>query len=54
MASPETGKTVRGYQRVPQAYADATALGQEIAEMLIESGAGQLLTLAPIVPGGAD
>jgi len=53
VAHPQTGQTVRAYHRVPQAYADAAALGQEIAAMLIEDGAGELLVGAVAGPGGA-
>ena len=53
VAHPHTGKTVRGYHRVPQAYADAAALGKEIAAILTDAGAGELLADVVAAPGGA-
>ena len=53
VANPDTGKTVRAYHGVPRTHHDAAALGRAIAEMLIESGAGQLLEGVPLGSGGA-
>jgi hydroxymethylbilane synthase len=53
VANPESGKTVRAYHSVPHTHHDAAAFGRAIAEMLLESGAGQLLNGVPLGPGGA-
>jgi hydroxymethylbilane synthase len=53
VANPESGKTVRAYHSVPHTHRDAAAFGRAIAEMLIESGAGQLLNGVPLGSGGA-
>jgi hydroxymethylbilane synthase len=53
VASPETGKTVRAYHSVPGTHSDAAAFGHAIAAMLMEEGAGDLLTEAAPTPGGA-
>jgi hydroxymethylbilane synthase len=46
VASPESGKVVRVYERVPQADAEPTDLGQRTARRLLEAGAGPLLEAA--------
>jgi hydroxymethylbilane synthase len=46
VASPENGTAVRVYECVPQADAEATALGQRTARRLLEAGAGPLLDAA--------
>lgn len=46
VAAPETGTAVRVYHRVPQGEVDPVALGQLVAKMLIEAGAGPLLDAA--------
>ena len=43
VAAPETGVAVRVYERVPMIGSDPVALGQRMADKLIEAGAGQLL-----------
>ena len=43
VASPEKGDLVRVHHRVPREGADAVALGQLAARMLMEAGAGPLL-----------
>jgi hydroxymethylbilane synthase len=53
VANPESGKTVRAYHSVPHTHADPVAFGRSLAEMLIEAGAGALLTGAAPGPGGA-
>lgn len=45
VASPTTGQVVRIHHRVPREGADPAALGQVVAKMLMEAGAGPLLTL---------
>jgi hydroxymethylbilane synthase len=46
VADPQSGKAVRIHDRVPHAGADAMALGQQIAQKLIDAGAGPLLAVA--------
>jgi len=46
VAVPETGTAVRVYRHVPQTDSDPVALGQLVAKMLIEAGAGPLLEAA--------
>jgi hydroxymethylbilane synthase len=46
VAAPETGTAVRVYHRVQLGDSDPLALGQLIAKMLIEAGAGPLLDAA--------
>jgi hydroxymethylbilane synthase len=46
VAAPETGKAVRVHQRVPHAGADPASLGRQIAQDLIDAGAGPLLAPA--------
>jgi hypothetical protein len=53
VANPENGKTVRAYHSVPHTHHDAAAFGKAIAEMLIASGAGQLLEGVTLGSGGA-
>jgi hydroxymethylbilane synthase len=53
VANPENGKTVRAYHSVPRTHHDAAAFGRAIAEMLLESGAVQLLDGVPLGSGGA-
>jgi hydroxymethylbilane synthase len=53
VANPESGKTVRAYHSVPYTDRDSAAFGRAIAEMLLESGAGQLLNGVPLGSGGA-
>jgi len=53
VASPETGQTVRAYHSVPQTHSDPDALGRTIAEMLLASGAGSLLSGVTLGAGGA-
>jgi hydroxymethylbilane synthase len=43
VAAPESGLAFRVHHRVPQAGADAEALGRLVAQKLIEAGAGPLL-----------
>ena len=50
VAVPESGAAVRIYHRVPQAEADARALGRLAAQKLMDAGAGPLLETAQ----GAD
>ena len=51
VAEPESGQAVRVYHQASIADADPLALGQSIARMLIDSGAGPLLA---IPAGGAQ
>ena len=53
VASPETGQTVRAYHSVPQTHSDPAALGRTMAEMLLGSGAGALLSGVTLGAGGA-
>jgi hydroxymethylbilane synthase len=53
VASPESGRTVRAYHSVPRTHTDAAAFGRSIADMLIEEGAGKLLTGVAPGAGGA-
>ena len=53
VANPDTGTTVRVYQRNVRKNNDPTALGREVAEMLIEAGAGPLLAAVGEAAGGA-
>ena len=53
VANPETGKTVRAFHSAPRTHSDAAAFGRSIAEMLIESGAGNLLEGVTLGQGGA-
>jgi hydroxymethylbilane synthase len=53
VANPDSGKTVRAYHSVPHAHHDAAAFGRAMAEMLLESGAGQLLSGVLLGSGGA-
>jgi hydroxymethylbilane synthase len=43
VANPETGAAVRIYHRAPRSDSDPVALGQLVARMLLEAGAGPLL-----------
>jgi hydroxymethylbilane synthase len=43
VADPVTGKAVRIYHQAAQAEADPNALGQQVAQKLIDAGAGPLL-----------
>jgi hydroxymethylbilane synthase len=49
VADPETGKVVRVHHRAPHAGVEPVALGKQVAQMLIDAGAGPLLAAA----GGA-
>jgi hydroxymethylbilane synthase len=53
VADPMTGKATRAYHSVPQTHHDAAALGQAMATMLLESGAGQVLAGMAAGPVGA-
>ncbi len=53
VANPDTGATVRVYQRSLRENNDPTALGREVAAMLMEAGAGPLLAAADKAAGGA-
>jgi len=53
VANAETGKTVRAYHSVPCTHRDPAALGRAIAEMLLASGAGSLLSGVAPGAGGA-
>ena len=53
VANPENGKTVRAYHSVPGTDSDPAALGRAMAEMLLASGAGHLLSGVPSGAGGA-
>jgi len=53
VADPETGKATRAFHSVPRTDTDAAAFGRAIGEMLLESGAGQLLTAGSLDAGGA-
>ena len=53
VAHPETGKTVRAYHSVPASHSDPAALGRAMAEMLLASGAGSLLSGITLGAGGA-
>jgi hydroxymethylbilane synthase len=53
VASPHTGRTVRAYHSVPGTHCDPTALGRAMAEMLLSSGARELLNEIPQAAGGA-
>jgi hydroxymethylbilane synthase len=46
VAAPDTGKTVRVHHREPHSGVDPVALGRQIAQMLIDAGAGPLLAPA--------
>jgi hydroxymethylbilane synthase len=46
VADPETGSAVRIFHRAPRAESDPVALGQLVAQKLIEAGAGPLLESA--------
>jgi hydroxymethylbilane synthase len=43
VADPETGKAVRIHHRAPHAGADPVVLGRQVAQTLIDAGAGSLL-----------
>jgi hydroxymethylbilane synthase len=43
VATPETGKALRVHYRTPHAGADPVALGRQVAQKLIDAGAGPLL-----------
>jgi hydroxymethylbilane synthase len=53
VANPDTGETVRAYHSVPGTHSEPAALGRSIAEMLLESGAGSLLSGVTLGAGGA-
>ena len=53
VANPDTGATVRVYQRSLREINDPAALGREVAAMLIEAGAGPLLASSGEAAGGA-
>jgi len=53
VANAESGKTVRAYHSVPCTHHDPGALGRAIAEMLLTSGAGSLLSGVAPGAGGA-
>jgi hydroxymethylbilane synthase len=53
VASPDSGATVRVYHRSVRDNNDAAALGRQIAEMLLEAGAGPLLAAGGSTAGGA-
>jgi hydroxymethylbilane synthase len=53
VASPDSGATVRVYHRSVRENNDPTALGREVAAMLMEAGAGPLLATADEAAGGA-
>jgi hydroxymethylbilane synthase len=53
VANPESGKTVRAYHSVPGTHSDPAALGRSMAEMLLSSGAGSLLSGVTLGAGGA-
>lgn len=53
VADPQTGRATRAYHSVPVSHQDAASLGRTIAEMLLESGARQVLAGAVAEPGGA-
>ena len=53
VASPDSGATVRVYHRSVRDNNDAAALGRQIAEMLLEAGAGPLLAVDGSTAGGA-
>ena len=46
VAAPETGSAVRIFHRAPRVGSDPVALGRLAAKMLVEAGAGPLLTAA--------
>jgi hydroxymethylbilane synthase len=46
VAAPESGSAVRVYHHAPAAAADPIALGQLVAQKLIEAGAGPLLAVS--------
>jgi hydroxymethylbilane synthase len=46
VAAPETGKAVRVHHSVPHAGADPVVLGRQVAQKLIDAGAGPLLSAA--------
>jgi hydroxymethylbilane synthase len=43
VAAPETGQAVRVHHRVPHAGADPVSLGRQVAQKLMDAGAGPLL-----------
>jgi len=53
VASPETGKVVRAAHRSARAATDPIELGQLVARMLIDAGAGPLLDAGSQAPGAA-
>lgn len=53
VASPETGKVVRAAHCSARAATDPTELGQLVARMLIDAGAGPLLAAGNQAPGAA-
>jgi hypothetical protein len=52
VADPATGKVVRVFLSAERADSGAVALGQRVAEKLIEAGAGPLLELHQAASGG--
>jgi hypothetical protein len=53
VASPDSGATVRVYNRGVRENDDPGALGRQIAAMLMEAGAGPLLAEGGEAPDGA-
>jgi hydroxymethylbilane synthase len=53
VASPKTGEVVRAHLHAPREKADPFALGREVAEVLMEEGAGRLLADGKETAGGA-
>lgn len=53
VASPVTGRVVRVHHRVPREGIEAVALGRLVAQMLLDAGAGSLLTSGGNAPGAA-
>ncbi len=53
VASPQTGRVVRIQHSLPRNGSDPAALGRLVAQMLIDAGAGPLLTTSDEAPGAA-
>ncbi len=53
VASPQTGKVVRIYDRSPAENGDPIAFGRHAADLLLEAGAGPLLAAGSGAVGGA-
>ena len=53
VASPETGKTVRVHHRISAENPDPSEVGRQVAAMLLDAGAGELLQLESFPSGAA-